>query len=615
MTPDQQTSFLTYYVRSLAERTRVEKSGTKFGFDWVIYNIALAADWTPHRLPFLRGGSAEFSTTKTEPEYGIDLAFLSSDRQHLFVFVLKDEVLNNQNWGKQSFDIDLRKAAAPDLSAQDAGDVREVHVILAYNKDEDHAGVELFNRLAAGLGTKVGDRAALSFERWNLTTITEKVHDGLLTPSLLPQGFFSHFSYLCSQFGDSRHGSDEWTRQLMPNWRRFLSELLKDDADERCIRLLPVALIILREHGGTNPTADTGWIDLMEWSMLAAWRVHQTTSKASVRVAIEQMWVQLYVAELNRYYQAQVVNLSVESGLDQHSGGGYVDAVASGVVSLWHVARLGMLALALFEVPPRTPDEEPARQQALNRIANWLVTLMNANTAALRPLLDIHHIELFLVWRTLWQVGRARDISLWLMELQNRLFARRSGKANLPFLDGRNSLESVFEFVATREPPPEFCDKSSVFLVCMLELCFSLPLETRDHLLELIYRRLVLGKVDSGERMPGCEPIDLLLWVPPDDWGEHVVSKSLADEGECILVTLQDVTAGEADPDNLADRIGRFVEVSRKERPFQLMDGLPVSIIVLACLKHGSPLPPEFWRLSIFGPLESENSTELGVEA
>jgi len=102
MTNDQQTSFLTYYIRSLAERTRVEKSGTKFGFDWVIYNIALAADWTPHRLPFLRGGGAEFSTTKTEPEYGIDLAFLSSDRQQLFIFVLKDEVLNNQNWGKHS---------------------------------------------------------------------------------------------------------------------------------------------------------------------------------------------------------------------------------------------------------------------------------------------------------------------------------------------------------------------------------------------------------------------------------------------------------------------------------------------------------------------------------
>jgi hypothetical protein len=607
MTNDQKTSFLTYYVRSLAERTRVEKSGTKLGFDWVIYNLALAADWTPHRLPFLRGGSDEFSTTKTEPEYGIDLAFLSSDRRQLFVFVLKDEVLNNQNWGKHSFDVDLRKAAAPDLSAQGAEDVREVHVILAYNKDEDQAGVELFNRLAAGLGTKVGDLATLSFERWNLTTITERVRDGLLTPSLLPQGFFSQFGYLCSQFGDLRHGSEEWTRQLMPNWRRFLSELLKDDADVRCVRLLPVALIVLREHGGTNPTAETGWIELIEWSMLAAWRVHQTTTKASVRGAIEQMWIQLYLTELNRYYQAQAANLSVEAGLDQHAGGGYVDAAASAMVALWHLARLGILALALFEIPPKDADEEPVRLRALHTVANWLVGLMNANTAAMRPLLDIHHIELFLVWRALWQIGRVRDISLWLMELQNRLFARRSGKANLPFLDGRNSLDSVFEFVAMRECPPEFCDSSSVFLMCMLELCFSLPSGERDPLLELIHRRLVLGKDDSGENMADCEPIDVLLWVPADNWDEHVLSKSLADEGESIMVGLGDITIGAANPENLAARIGRFVEISRRERPFHIPEGLPVSVVVLACLKHGSPLMPEFWRLSIFGPVESAN--------
>jgi hypothetical protein len=75
---DAKTSFLTYYIRSLAERTRVERSGTKFGFDWIIYNLALAADWTPHRLPFVRGGADELSKTKTENEFWIDMAFLSS---------------------------------------------------------------------------------------------------------------------------------------------------------------------------------------------------------------------------------------------------------------------------------------------------------------------------------------------------------------------------------------------------------------------------------------------------------------------------------------------------------------------------------------------------------
>ena len=55
MGDDFRTSFLTYYIRSLGERTRDEKRGTKLGFDWIIYNLALAEDWSPHRLPFLRG--------------------------------------------------------------------------------------------------------------------------------------------------------------------------------------------------------------------------------------------------------------------------------------------------------------------------------------------------------------------------------------------------------------------------------------------------------------------------------------------------------------------------------------------------------------------------------
>jgi hypothetical protein len=33
-----------------AERTRVEKTGTKNGFDWIIMNLALAQNWIPARL-------------------------------------------------------------------------------------------------------------------------------------------------------------------------------------------------------------------------------------------------------------------------------------------------------------------------------------------------------------------------------------------------------------------------------------------------------------------------------------------------------------------------------------------------------------------------------------
>src|SRR5436190_321201 len=147
MKPDVMTSFLTYYIRSLAERTRAEKAGTKFGFDWIIYNLALAGELTPHRLPFLRGGPTEISKTKTEPEFGIDLSFLSPDRRCLHIFVLKDEVLSNANWTAKDFDGDLRRAAAPDLTSPEFKHVHDVRITLAYNKDEDQTGVKLYENL------------------------------------------------------------------------------------------------------------------------------------------------------------------------------------------------------------------------------------------------------------------------------------------------------------------------------------------------------------------------------------------------------------------------------------------------------------------------------------
>jgi hypothetical protein len=613
MTTDLKTSFLTYYIHSLAERTRVEKTGTKFGFDWIIYNLGLAVDWTPHRLPFLRGSASEISKTKSENEFGIDLAFLSADKHRVTVFVLKDEVLKSSNWTSHGFDSDLRRAAAPDLSSEEMREVTEVCVVLAYNKDEDQAGIELYDRLTASLGTKVGDNASLRFERWNLTHIVAQVSDHLLSASLLPQSFFSQFSYLCAQFGDFQHGSEEWTRQLIPSWRRFLDDLLKGDPDERAVRLLPVALIILREHGTSNPTAGTGWIDLMEWAVLASWQVHRTTDKQSVRQAIQQMWVNLYLIELEKYYRAQAANLAVEGSLDKHIAGGFVDTVASAVVAHWHVARLGILALALSEIlPADTEDQAVKRGDGLGTVAQWMVALIRANPAARRPLLDIHHIELFLVWRALWQIGAEDEIHTWLVDLQNRLLTRRTGKAELPFLEGNNSLEAVFEHVANGERPYEYCDQSSVFLTCLLELACSVPLEGRDALIEAIHRRLVLAHADCGSPIANCEPIDLMLWVPPVDWGDRILTKSLADQGECITVSLFSPFPGsEANDAILFERIARFVEQTRAHRPFDLPEHLPASVIVLACLKHCSPLPPELWRLSIF---EHSNDAEVGAE-
>ena len=80
----------------------MEKTGTKNGFDWIVMNLALAQNWIPARLPFIRTGPTEASRTKTETEFGVDFAFLSQAGRRLTIFVLKDEVLTYANWIAES---------------------------------------------------------------------------------------------------------------------------------------------------------------------------------------------------------------------------------------------------------------------------------------------------------------------------------------------------------------------------------------------------------------------------------------------------------------------------------------------------------------------------------
>ena len=606
---DSKTPFLTFYLRSLAERTRLEKKNTKFGFDWVIYNLAIAQDLIPHRLPFFRTGATELSKPKTEAEFGIDASFLSRDRKTLTIFVLKDEVLTNATWTANDFDGDLRRAAAPDLTAPEFNDLKEVRVVLAYNKDEDQTGIRLYENLVRSFPSVLRDDVRLAFERWNLTVLTEKVKENLLNPSLLPQPFFSLFNYICSQFADFKHGSDEWDKQLVPNWRRFLRDLLKDQADERTVRLIPVALVILRQYGDSNRTAETGWLDLAEWAMLAAWQVQQTTTNKFVKAAIYEMWVKFYLAEVERYYRAHAAELAAEHSLELGGVGNYLDPVMAAFLAFWHIGRLGLLALSFSELLPRSNEEQrQLRAKAVNEVADWLIGLVNANPAALRPLVDLHHIELYLLWKTLRQANRLVDISRWLHNLHDYLMMRRVGTIPIPFIEASNSIELVLEHVATAKRPAEFCDQSSVLLLCLIELCFSLEPPARDELVAKYYDQLVLGRSDHGEKLGKCEPIDLMAWQPPGDWTSKVLLQSLCGEGECQTIETFE-GAFKLGAAALADKLKAFIDQSRSATKTTFPDDLPVGAIILGCIKHGSPLPAEIWRLSVFGLISRPSTT------
>lgn len=609
------TNFLVYYLQSLKERSRQESSGTKFGIDWVIYNLAIQEGWTPHRLPFLRSGGDETSKTKTEAEFGNDESYLSPDRKTLRVFVLKDEILNNKNWTKHDFDTDLRSASAPRLTTPELKNVEVVEVILAYNKDENASGIELYERRIQSQGTKVGDNVRLKFERWNLTTIVERVESRLLSPALLPQKFFSQFSYICSQVADFDHGSDEWKNQVIPNWRSFLDGLFAGNADERSVRLLPVALIILKDSADKRETAETGWIDLIEWGMLAIWEVARKTETKGIRNLVAHTWIDFYVKELERYYHDNIEYLCVEKSLDRGCSEMLVGTAVSGVVAHWHLARLGLLSLACAEAMPReTDDQREVGFRLLHQLASWTAGLIDANVSTLRPLVDLNHIELFLTWQVFRRVGRRQDLHVWLTMLVNQLSMRRAGTGQLPFIEGNNSMELVFEAIAECEAPPEYCETSSVYLTCLLELVCESQFQDASDLAAVIYRRLVLGCADDHKQIDGCQPIELMMWFPPSDWEQHVLTECLANTGSCFTISYgQPWDEPMTETAEIVAEVERFVRASREAVPITLPSVVPASAITLACLKHRTPLIPEYWRRLAFPPstpMEEPASTE-----
>jgi hypothetical protein len=531
MNAESVKSFITYYLQSLTERTRREKSGAKWGIDWVAYNLGLARFGKPFRLPFIRSGELGFPQSKSEAEFGIDISFLSDGGDQLTIFVLKDEPLTNSTWTKSDFDRDLRMAIAPDLNAEGLHNVSLVTIILAYNKDDQQNGIEAYNRWVAAAPSKVGDKVALRFVRWNLSELVNQTILHVLSPSLLPERFFGQLSYLSAQFADFRHGSEAWQTQLIPNWNRFIDDVLQESAGLRGPALAPVALIILRQRAAPNPSFETGWIELVEWTAVALWRRHAEHPNPAATVGIQRFWRDFYIAELDRFYRAHISDLSIEHAIDSGVAmGSYLGAVAASYTSYWHIGRLGLLSVELAE----SSGSRMVPEQSMNEIADWTALLTSANVSVLRPVLDIQHIEFFLmaaIWRN---AGRLGDLALIIEHLVSRLYPRRLGRSSLPFIDGGNSIANVFEQVATQPDPPIVLAQSSFFVLMLLELCCILPDEARDKLLALVHRRLVLGAFDQGD--PGdTRPLDLVSWIPPDDWSTQVFNAEMP-EGQGVGV-------------------------------------------------------------------------------
>ncbi len=598
------TRFIENYITSLNERTRKETSGIKVGFDWIISNLAIAKGYISVRRPFYIKPDDETATTKTEAEFGVDFSFYNPEDKELIIFTLKDEELNNKNWCKNKFDSDIRMAAAPKLDNID-WDINSVKVILAYNKDDDNTGIQLFENLTKTLGNTIYDNISLNFDRWNIGRITAEVEQYLLNPDLLPQHLTGLFEYICSQFKDFDYGTNEWEQQLIPNWKRFLKQILEEPLDIKKLRLIAVVLIILQNYKQDKPNAKIGWIDLVEWAVIELWNNYKNLKDNIEKTAVIDLWSSLYIGELEQYFNEQYETLTSENSFNQvdrryHNLASIINANSS----LWHLGRLGILNISPQEFLLQSDENIGVFKEWVTKWSNLTIKfLRNNSSSAFRPLIDLHHIELFLTWLTLWQSGNEDEIFMWLSELENRLMIRRaSPESTIPFIEAGNNLELVAEYMASNEKPVEYVDSSSYLLLMILELCFTITNEEqRNELLNRYMNRVINGKFYDNDENKDSTKINLLGWVPPENWSEKILNGRVY---EGISVSTHNFNNIEAKEKNLMQNIEEFVKNTREKDCFTVNLAIPSSIYILACIKNKSPLPSEFWRAQIWGPPE-----------
>lgn len=604
--------FLFEYVRSLKERTRLEKSGFKNGLDWLICQLGIQKGWVLVRAPFSVENNKE-PKAKNEGEFGIDASFLSHDRTVLYLFVLKDERLINKNWTKESFDTDIKNASSPNMKEEGLEKVKTVKIITAYNKDDDKNGIELYERLTKSFSKQFGptNEYERKYERWDISKIVEEVGSCLLTPDLLPNQVASQFRYICSQINDFDFCSRQWLDQLEPNWKNFVESVLGDEINGNKINLLALALYILKDSWKSEKESYVGWIDLVEWAMLALWRHHYKLEDSKrdkiIKGQIFSVWARVYLVELELYFNAVDPVLRTQHGLSlgNLSFDMSLIPINDAYRAYWHMGRLGLLSLALQDMNFGA-DHKEIISERLIKISESLLYLLQSNPATLRPLIDLHHIELFLVWTILHQVGRQNDINVWLIELEEYLTIRRfSNSVNLPFIQSNNDLDSLVDHVIRGEKQGESEISSSHLILMLMELCFSVKdSKKRDELLELYMQSLAKGIDGNGEHFEKKDDnikqrIDLLSWSPPEDWEEKLINGPIGMEG--VAVTTGNFERfDDSPPKPLSERIELFVNSMRSKYPQSPPQKLPYSVCILACIKHKSPLPPEFWRGTVF---------------
>ncbi|GAB1444363.1 hypothetical protein MASR2M39_32180 [Ignavibacteriales bacterium] len=590
-------SFLINYIIRLKERTRNEKSGTVFGFDWVMYNLFLVQGWTAIELPFLLSGNQKGFKTKTHPQFGVDMAFLKN--RDLIVLVLKDESLTYKNWTKHNFSDDLQMAAFPDSKIIKEYKIKSQRIILAYNKYEDKDGVKQFENVVNGL--KQNTIKNTSFERWNITKIVDEVENHLLTPELLPQYLSAQLSFMCQLIQRVEFGSKEWEQLLIPSWKLYLDNVIGEKIDLTHLHMIPISLVIIDQfRERTNPNSYLGFIELMEWAVITAFHKVKIDQKKEFIIVWSELWGNLYLFELSNFLVSNEKLFYVEHGLSRGSQGGLLAPLNDAYLVYWYISKVSICYLGYNEIKPQNDEEKDAIEQILKKCREWLKNLIRLNPGAYRPLIDLNHIEIYLIWVVLTDSSDNAFISDFFSVLQINLLIRKLGKTNIPFIEGGNRYDLVAEYFVSPEPlrknMVDFIDNSSYLILMVLELIQSIHGQEMSGLLKRYWHEIVLaqdtGGVPFGE---GFKSLSLQSVAPVKDWSKNIFSES-----DQKVITILFHNNEEIEPSAIQESLLSFIKKCTTEFPNTLQLNHPLGSYILACIKHKSPLPPYFWRRFIF---------------
>lgn len=576
--------FITKYLLSLAERSKKLNNGDyTIGFDWIIYQYGFFKNWLPIKQPFSIESKDGIISHKVEQEFGIDLSFYDRENKEFIVFVLKAEKLTYSNWISKNFDYDMRMAVNPNLENKGIGkeEIKKYKIILVYNKSDDKGGIEQFDNFVKTSSKTIYDgKIRVLFERWNIDKFSSEVADNILIPEILPNNLSVLLSYITYLFNNVDYGTTAWDNQLLPNFKNFVDITFKKGVDERKIYLIPFALIIIRGDKD-SPNSKVAWIELIEWAVLKLWDI-TLNSDDNIKKIVYDIWYNFYIEELKLYFEVNKSVLCSKNGIIVNKTPSS-DLILINTINsaYWHIGRLVLLAISLIKT------DIPNTINIANYYCNYLIAILNGNSSVFYPIIDLHHIQLFMIFYLFYLSNRMDVFYSFINDLIYYLVPRKLPDFSIPFIDSSNDMSLVADYVTKQIKIKSSLNESSFLITMLLEICLIFDEEKSVKIINDFFEAVI----NKNEKY-NTQEINLVSWFPDEDWEENIFKKQTETGIGMDTGNFNSFYNKTTKYENIKDFIKisseRDIDISKLKCPFPSY--------LLACIKNKSPLPPAFWR-------------------